>query len=69
MNIDPKIIIGFIGGIAAAVMLARSTSIGGRAREGQDRGKGFPFTDAERQERHFRYTGEEDLPPRGTGLE
>ena len=35
-----------------------------------DRGQGIPFTDAERQARHFEETGEwlDELPVRGTGL-
>lgn len=40
----------------------------GEAREGEERGRGTPLTDEEREERHVEEYGTNELPPRGTGL-
>ena len=41
----------------------------GNARQGDERGKGIPRTDAERRARHSDLYGDDsELPPRGTGL-
>ena len=38
------------------------------ARENEERGKGVPFTEEERAQKHFEEYGTKNLPPRGTGL-
>lgn len=58
--------------VAAVALIGRimtNNSIQGTAREGTERGKGTPRTDAERRTRHSNLYGEDtELPPRGTGL-
>jgi len=39
-----------------------------QAREGEERGHGIPFTEAERARQHFEQYGSWNTPPRGTGL-
>jgi len=41
----------------------------GQAREDEERGRGIPFTDEEREQRHYERYGTTELPSRGTGLQ
>jgi hypothetical protein len=60
---------GLVATVALLGRIMTQNGIQGNAREGTERGKGIPRTDAERRTRHSNLYGEDtELPPCGTGL-